>query len=286
MKQPYSRRTSARKIREEAAEIGYRRDHPPLVNNGEEAAYRNSNNKLSYIANYSKGLRHRQSGEVIPSSYRTMLRAIDSGEPDDFERITLGVGPPPPPRRKLVNPQAGLAFDLEGPDAQALTIRPAPRIDGLEAAGEMVELYWMALLRDVPFINFAGDADIGTAAGELSGLSDFRGPKEVVGGTLVVTPNTIFRGSTPGDLTGPFLSQFLLKGNSDAVVRSRESPPGTTLAETDGLIKYGSIFIDQKQKTVRGRPDIGDGADYLTNYNTWLAIQRGLDTSGTDQFDP
>ena len=295
MKQSYSRRTSARKIREEAAEIGYRRDHPSLVNNGEEATYRNSNNELNYIANYSKGLRHRQSGEVIPSSYRTMLRAIDSGEPDDFERITLGVGPPP--RRRLVNPQAGLAFDLEGPDAQALTIRPAPRIDGLEAAGEMVELYWMALLRDVPFINFAGDADIGTAAGELSGLSDFRGPKQ--GG--IVTPDTIFRGSTRGDLTGPYLSQFLLKGNSDAVVRSRENqpppppapppPPGTpTLAETDGLIKYGSIFIDQKQKTVKGRPDFvppanPNSADYLTDEMTWLAVQNGLDTSGTDQFD-
>ncbi len=274
MKQPYSRQTSARKIREEAAEIGYRHYHPLQVNNGEEANYRNSNNELSYIANYSKGLPHRPNGEVRPSSYRALLRAIDSGEPDDFERIPLGIPVVvPQPRRKLVNPQAGLGFDLEGPDAQAMTIRPAPRIDGLEAAGEMVELYWMALLRDVPFINFAGDADIGTAASELSGLSDFRGPKE--GGS--VTSATIFRGNTPGDLTGPFLSQFLLKGNPD---------PLLGITENDGSIRYGSIFIHQKQKTVKGRPDIGDSADYLTDYNTWLAIQRGLDTSGTDQFDP
>jgi hypothetical protein len=277
MKQPYSRRTSSRKIREEAAEIAYRRHHPDHLNNGEEATYRNSRNELSYIANYSKGLRHRQSGEVRPRSYRSMLRAIDSGESDDFERIHLGTPPPilpgDPKRRKLVNPQAGLAFDLEGPDAQAPTIRPAPRIDGLEAAGEMVELYWMALLRDVPFINnFGGNPDVGTAAGELSGLSDFRGPKQAGN----VTPATIFRGSTPGDLTGPFLSQFLLKGNSDTALG---------LTESDGLIKYGSIFIDQKQKTVLGRPNIGNGADYLTDYNTWLAVQNGLDTSDTDQFD-
>ncbi len=283
--QPFSRPTISRRIREEAAEIAYHRNHQDHINNGEEATYRNSRNELSYIANYSKGLRHRQSGEVRPGSYRSMLRAIDSGEPDDFERIRLGtplpILPSDPNRRKLTNPQSGLAFDLEGPDAQALTIRPAPRIDGLEAAGEMVELYWMALLRDVPFIDFnppppaVGNADIGTAAGELSGLSDFRGPKE--GGN--VTRATIFRGPTPGDLTGPFLSQFLLKGNSDADLG---------LTESDGLIKYGSIFIDQKQKTVLGRQDLPanpNSADYLTDYNSWLAVQNGLDTSRTDQFD-
>jgi hypothetical protein len=256
MKQPYSRQTSSRKIREEAAEIAYRRDHHAHVNNGEEATYRNANNELNYIANYSKGLRHRRSGEVIPASYRSMLRAIDSGDPDDFEKINLGIGPAP--RRKLVNPQAGLAFDIEGPDAHALTIRPAPRIDGLEAAGEMVELYWMALLRDFPFISFADgavNADVVAAANELGGS---------------VTPATIFRGNTPGDLTGPFLSQFLLKGNSD---------PDVGLTDKDGLIKYGSIYIDQKQKTVK------PGIDYLTDYSRWLAVQRGFDPSGTDQFD-
>jgi hypothetical protein len=54
---------------------------------------------------------------------------------------------------KLTNPQAGLAFDLEGPDAQAVTQPPAPRFDSKQAAAEMRELYWMALARDVPFIN-------------------------------------------------------------------------------------------------------------------------------------
>jgi hypothetical protein len=54
---------------------------------------------------------------------------------------------------KLINPQSGLAFDLEGADAQALTLPPAPRIDGPENASEMGELYWMALLRDVSFID-------------------------------------------------------------------------------------------------------------------------------------
>jgi len=46
---------------------------------------------------------------------------------------------------------AGLAFDLEGPDSHACSIPPAPRFDSAEEAGEMVELYWIALARDVPF---------------------------------------------------------------------------------------------------------------------------------------
>ncbi len=46
---------------------------------------------------------------------------------------------------------AGHTFDLEGPDAQAVTMPPAPRLDSDELIGEMAEVYLMALLRDVPF---------------------------------------------------------------------------------------------------------------------------------------
>ncbi|WP_328422186.1 hypothetical protein [Streptomyces sp. NBC_00443] len=79
--------------------------------------------------------------------------------------------------RKLVNPQAGLAFDPQGPDAQALSVPPAPRIDSAQNSAETVELYWMALCRDVLFTRF-GDSDlVAEAATELSGLEDFRAPK-------------------------------------------------------------------------------------------------------------
>ena len=52
------------------------------------------------------------------------------------------------------NPQSALAFDLEGPDAQDLKMPPAPTIKSPQAAGEMAELYWMALCRDVPFLEY------------------------------------------------------------------------------------------------------------------------------------
>ena len=151
MSQTFSRRTLAYKIRVQAAENAYLKPDPEHLDNGEEADYRNKN----YIANYSKGLPHNNLGEVDPKAYRTLLRAITSGKPEDFEKISLDKG------RKLVNPQAALAFDLEGYSSQALKIRPAPRIDGTEAAAEMAELYWMALCRDIHFEDFENDQRIG-----------------------------------------------------------------------------------------------------------------------------
>jgi hypothetical protein len=250
----YSRRTTARKVREEAAEIAFLRPHPDHPNNGEESSYRNSSNELSYIGNYSKGLPHNNIGEVTPSAYRAMVRVLTSGEPDEFERIPLGtIG-----GFKLINPQAGLAFDLEGPDCHALFIPPAPRIDGLEAAGEMVELYWMALLRDINFADFSTNNLVTDAANELSGLVDFKGPQ--INGN--VTPETIFRGNTPGNLAGPYISQFLLKGNKDSALNYDEKR---------GFIKFGTLRIDQRQKTVMA------GTDFLKDENSWKDAQNGED---------
>jgi hypothetical protein len=133
-------------------------------------------------------------------------------------------------------------------------MRPAPALDTAEEAGEAVELYWMALLRDVPFTEFNGDAGIAQAAADLSALSDFRGPKN---NASQVTPATIFRGTVPGDEKGPLLSQFLLHD-----------------------IPYGSLTISQRQKTVIG----GDESQYLTAWEPWLAVQNGAATA-PDKFD-
>src|ERR687892_81281 len=103
-----TRRTAARQVREETAELAFLRSHPQHLSNGEESAYRHpALGTLNYIANYSKGLPHTNPlDEVDPAAYRALLKAVASGAPDDFERIPLGG------TGKLVNPQAGLAFDL------------------------------------------------------------------------------------------------------------------------------------------------------------------------------
>ncbi|MEJ7655118.1 MAG: hypothetical protein WKH64_18170 [Chloroflexia bacterium] len=207
----YTRRSEAYKLREEAASTATSTPHQDYLNNGEESEYRNAGNDLSYVANYSKGLPHNAFGEVNAPAYRAMLKALYSRNPDHFETIPVGRlnG------RNLTNPQAGLAFDLEGADAQSVGIRPAPRIDSAENSAEMGELYWMALLRDVTFIDYGTGAgtdavanNTAAAANSLSNdFTDFRGARDPATG--LVTPATLFRGS-PGDLTGPYISRFSL----------------------------------------------------------------------------
>ncbi len=220
-----------RAIRTAAANRAYSAPMPDHPTNGEEVSY-------PYVGSYSKGLPHDDMGEVDPSAYQTLLRALSTGRPEDFERIPLGTQG----GRKLLDPQGGLAFDLQGPDSHGLVVPPAPRIDEPENSAEMAELYWMALMRDTKFADFESSALAAEAADELSTFSDFRAPKE----DGRVTPGTLFRGSTPGDLAGPYISQFLLQ---DA--------------------QAGPMRIQQRYDTVKA------GVDYMTDFDEWLAVQRG-----------
>lgn len=226
-----SRREGARGMRATAAESLERFDWPDHVNNGEEGDY-------PYIASYGKGLPHNELGEVEPAAFNKLLRALTTKEPDDFESIPLGSRK----ARELTNPMAGLAYDLQGPDPQAMTMPPAPRIDSPLNSAEMVELYWMALLRDVPFTEFTSHPLAAEAAGELSGLEAYAGPRA----DGAVTPGTLFRGDARGDLAGPYLSQFLLKD-----------------------IQYGTLRVPQTHDYAPA------GVDHLTDWKSWLAVQRG-----------
>jgi hypothetical protein len=267
--EPFTRRTISRKVREEAARIAFLRNHPDHPNNGDESDYGNRN----YVGSYSKGLPHfdcndhknieNNIGEVKPQAYRSMLRALASGQPYFFGRIPLGGA------RRVVNPQSGLAFDLEGADSHALSIPPAPRLDSQEAAGEMVESYWMALLRDINFEDFRTNGDVRAASDELSNLPNFKGPKEIVNGQLRITENTIFRGFTRGDRKGPYVSQFLLIGTeSDQLPPKHNTNPPLNPLDLR-YITYGSIRIDQKQRTVLS-------GDFLTNFEDCLRGEQGI----------
>ena len=233
------RRHQAFQIRQQAALHQRNLPFPAHPDNGEEQDY-------PYLANYSKGLPHNGLGEVEPTAYQALLGALSAGDDAAFESIPLGGV------RPLRNPQAGLAFDLEGPDSHHLAIRPAPRIDGPENSSEMAELYWMALARDVNFSDYGSISLIADACTDLSSFSDFRGPKQ----SGLVTPATIFRGNTLGDQIGPYLSQFLLKD-----------------------IPYGTLTISQRQRTVMSN------LDYMTDPDSWWSIQNGANLGVSDTFD-
>jgi hypothetical protein len=254
------RRLSARDVRVEAAELAAARDHEEHANNNDEVNYP----AFSYIGSYSKSLRHDALGDPEPVSYGTLLRALQSEDPADFEEIILAS----PTALKLTNPQAGLAFDLEAPDPQALTQPPAPRFDSEVAAHEMGELYWMAVARDVPFASYGTDPVVAAAVSSLN--QEF--PQ--FGGTVPVTTQNVFRGIFPGEQVGPYVSQFLLKGNVDP-----RKPDGTGRDANEGYVTYGIQRIDQRLLKV------APGVDYLTTFTDWLAVQNGADRRGQDNFD-
>jgi hypothetical protein len=147
---------------------------------------------------YSKGLAHDARGDVKVRSYNGMLRALKTGAETDFDQIDLGGVVP------LVDPQAGLAFTLKGGDPQSFELQAAPPLASAWRAGEAVEAYWMALLRDVSFSEYDSHPLAQAAIADISRLSDFRGPKQA--GT--VTAKTLFRGFTPGDLVGRMSRNF------------------------------------------------------------------------------
>jgi membrane-associated phospholipid phosphatase len=142
----------------------------------------------------------------------------------------------------LRNPQGGLSFEFCGLDSNQTIVPPAPPFASAWRAGEMVEVYWASLLRDVPFSEYVTNPLVAQACADLSALSDFRGPKE----DGAVTPSTLFRGPYPGCLVGPFISQFLLQD-----------------------IAFGAQINTQQVRTFL------PGVDHLTDYAGWLERQNG-----------
>lgn len=102
--------------------------------------------------------------------------------------------------------------------------------------------------------------DFGNEINTQSAIADLEGRYTSPSWPRPVNANTLFRGDSPGDQIGPYVSQFLLKGTRDA-----DRPD-----ENTGVIKYGCLGIDQRQLTVR------QGSDYMSDYVEWLDIQDGM----------
>lgn len=183
-----TRRTKAYWVRVEAAHATFVKPVPCHDSNGDERRY------PTHFASFSKTLPHDELGHVDLSSYDAFLRAVSSGLQSDFERVPMG-GP-----ARLTNPLAGQAFELQGGDAHSFYLPPAPAFASARAAAEIVENYWMALLRDVSFSDYRSSPLVASAITDIQALSDYPGGK---------TSGTLFRGSAPGCEIGPYISQFL-----------------------------------------------------------------------------
>jgi hypothetical protein len=224
------RRAAAFRRRLESAEAERDLPLPDIDVNGDEQHLH------GFIGQFTKQLPHNAIGEPNIAAYLALLHALETADPAAFEQIPLGGA------GRLANPQAAYAFELEGADSHHLFIRPPPGFSSAEEAGEMGELFWQALTRDVPLASYGSDATIARAVDDINRFSQFRGPK--VNGR--VTPDTVFRGPTPGDLVGPHVSQFLAKD-----------------------IPFGPTTVPQRYLTS------APSASFLITPTTWLNAQNG-----------
>ncbi len=268
-------------------------------------------NLLGVPVSFTKGLSHEETTGLVASeeSFDQLVKGIDSGDPVDFKRTPLGpasdINSPKAPTTeaswhsqrakdqltstRAENPSsdivrawesssAGLAFDLEGPDAQAVTMPPAPKLGSDELTAEMAEVYMQAVLRDKPFAYFnENDADFIAAIDALNGLSWFaQGNRKFIDTPDDVTTAKLsevnaFRGIFRGDLAGPYISQFLLIGNTG--INGNDPERGVE----DGLITYGAINADQRVRYALEE-------DYMTTWEEWLDVQNGADFRGQERY--
>jgi hypothetical protein len=135
----HARRWQAYRRRSDAALVHRNDPLPAFPTNGDEALYPNK------IASFTKGLPHNEKGEVDLAAYRALVNALTTGQTAAFEAVPLGG------KVKLANPQAAYTFVLEGIDPHQFALAAPPAFASAVTASEMIELYWQALTRDVPF---------------------------------------------------------------------------------------------------------------------------------------
>lgn len=216
---------------------------PPAINDDE--------NRFACIGfpgfgSFTKALAHNKNGLVDPASLQSLLDALEVGTQAALEQVQLGGGV-----RRLVNPLNAFSFQAIGNDSNGSRMAAAPAFASRNTAIDMVERYWMALCRDVPFDQYANSGLIRAACDDLNAL----GFDEQFG--FVCTPQTLFRGPYAGCNVGPQVSQFLLQD-----------------------FNFGNQPIRQQQRYPR------PGLDYMTDLVTWNQINNGeIDPSGTDVIE-
>ncbi|WP_213956820.1 twin-arginine translocation pathway signal protein [Variovorax sp. dw_954] len=235
---------------------------PPHPTNGDEQRYPNN------IGSDSRGLPHNERGEVDPAAWKLATTAYITRDPVDFEKIPLGG------TRKLVNPIGTLAVNLDGLVPAQFALPSAPALASAARASEAIEIYWVSLLRDVPFHEFSDSTTnkgVIAAAEELSKAPDFHGPKQ--GGK--VTPQTLFRGAA------------LYVDSNDRSGRTARwvTPPGVTEGPYISQFLYRDVPFGPRTLSARIR-SYDPGSEFLTSYDEWLSVQNGNAPKGRIAFDP
>lgn len=232
---PQQRSIEARKLRTDAAQRNFVEPLPLHPDNDDEVNYPDQ------INSYTKGLPHDENGIVDAEAYQSLITALKSGDPADFDAIKMS----PQNQLGLRNPQAAYSYFMEGKDAHSFTMPAAPAFGSAWQASDAIEVMWQAITRDVPFSDYETDPLIDAAVMDMNKMSDYRGPVD----NGVITSQTLFRGIGQGETVGPYISQFLLQD-----------------------VPFGAMTLVQKYDVPTGDHTVNN---FLTDYYEWLAIQNG-----------
>ena len=255
----------------------------------EESERRLLEAKSDRISRFHKSLAHGADGAVELQPWNDFiegLRAVNNAG-DASVLASVNAGP-----RKWVNPLAGWAVDTEVSDPCSHVIPAPPALRSPEAAAEIIELYWMALLRDVPFAQWKDHPEVNDAAVELSKLPLYlRRATKNSGGSVVAGEVN----KRPTNASGPSdapdkpegdnryvryseLPGAMTKLDERSVFRGGELFAGQPLRERAGPflsqfllqeISYGTFRIPQRQ--IYATP----GIDYVTRLDEWEQVQNG-----------
>ncbi|TAG05335.1 MAG: phosphatase PAP2 family protein [Betaproteobacteria bacterium] len=187
-------------------------------------------NRAKGRASFAKTIAHDSKGEVSAAARDAMEQATASGRVADWESL------PVQSQMRLVNPLAGYGWEKDPLRTEVTPLPPFPALDSKVLAEQALELYWMALLRDVPLWDYGRNSVVRDAVAELSKTELFAG----------VTASTLFRLGLPGENSGHFISQLLWMP-----------------------IPYGAHTLWQAYRTPFR------GTDFMTTFDEYVKVIRG-----------
>ncbi len=341
------RKKEALQKRNEANLLANERPTKRHKSNGDEQKFRNvdGDGKPNYMVSFTKGLPHNKITGLIkdPQHFQYFVRGIDSGDPRDFRDTPLGpdehCGPtnptapkswesliaqkgkldadPSDPDNKVglrawESQSAGLIFELEGPDAQAVSMPPHPILGSAELTAEMAEVYAQALLRDVPFNALsAGILDqqyledkcqpipqngvvnqpiLGKLKAKKNDVKEYLKITETLkdldwfsSKDLKLTPQEEIRRCNRQCPTPSNAFRGITKGDdigpyiSQFLLIGNAGIGNEQRTSDDGQISFGAISIDQKVRIAKER-------NYMTKWEEWLDVQNGAKVSNLESY--
>ena len=202
----------------------------PSVASTAQAVAANVAMRATGSAAFGKTLTHDAAGQLTAETLKSFETATASGKIIDWERVPVSN------EIRLVNPLAAYPWDKDPMAVDVIKLPPFPALESERLAEEALELYWMALLRDVPLWDYERSSLVRDAVAELR--------KTKLNAN--VTATTLFRLGTPGESDGYWVSQLLWMP-----------------------IPYGAHNLWQGYKTAF------KGSDFMTQWDEYLKVING-----------